>query len=133
MEYLHPKREIKDVEILEVERCSKEDLEVGRNALTLLIGSKLNERSPPQKHPKWRQHGGNTSQQTSNEFQSREGQTQSPTNDCGVESYQISKTFRLIRTLTGEFYGEFHGEFIDSDFPEELLHDDDGNSKDTFR
>jgi len=89
----------------------------------------LNKKSPPNKHPKWREPGKGPAKQ--NPVESHNGSaehTPSLGNNCGVESFRISETFLLIRTTDGEYYGEFHGEFNDPDFPEELLGDGTGNN-----
>jgi hypothetical protein len=90
----------------------------------------LNKKSLPNKHPRWREPGKGPAKQESQANGSAE-HTQSPSNNCGVESFRISETFVLIRTPDGEYYGEFHGEFNDPDFPEELLGDGTGNNPDS--
>ena len=96
--------------------------------MNTLTGSKLNKKSPPNKHPKWRDPGKGLPEQTPREYPDRAtDRNESPGNNCGVESIRISETFLLIRVPGDEYYGEFHGEFNDSDFPEELLGDGPGN------
>ena len=129
MEHLYSKREAEACGIFKVQRVGQTDLAVRLNPLDLLIPSKLNKKKPPRKNPKWRNPGRETSGESHSEGPEK---TQSPCDNLGVESYELSETFLLIRTPEDKFYGEFHGQFDDFDFPEELLDDDPGNPEGGF-
>ena len=88
------------------------------------MNSQLTKKSPPRKHPRWRQPGRHVGQESHTESPLGSSQQAQNFQAFGVESIQISDIFLLVRTPEGQFYGEFHGQFNDSDFPDELLHDE---------